>query len=869
MRALGAIARFELAERMRRVSTHVYFVVFAAIAALWMAAAGGAFANAKVAFSADKVFINSPFAIAQTVVILGFFGITVVAAMMGRAVQQDFEYQSFHFFFTSPITKADYYLGRYLGALAALVYVFLGITAGILLGSHWPGVEASRLGPWSALAFAQPYALILIPNIVLMGGCFFGLAALTRRMMPVYVAGIVVLMGYIGAMSLMGDVENKPVAALLDPVGSIAMSLMTRYWSVSDKNTRLVPLAGELLWNRALWLTLGLVVFAACYARFKLAYSAPERTRKGKAAPDVPGPEAPRSLVLPDVAKDDSTRAWLRELPSMTALYLRETVKNPYFVVIVLAGVLFVFVNGKVVGSIYGTTTYPVTYQVLDTVSGLFRLFMLIVTALYAGELVWRERDARVDQLTDSLPVPTWLVISAKLATLFVLQALLQLVVLACGIVIQLAYGYTHFELGQYLHRLFLIQLPSYWTLAALAFFIHVAINNKYVGHFLVVLYWIVSIAAALFGYDHALYRFGATPPAPYSDMNGYGHFLPAFRWFQAYWIAGSVLLIMASRLLWIRGVDWWGSRFKVARERWSRPVSATTIAAAIVMAALGGWIFYNTNILNQYRSDFAEDEIKAEYERHYKALEGNPQPRIAAVTLAVDIFPHEHRIRFHGQYKLTNKTGKPVNEVYLELPEDAEVHALTPSVAWKEVENNPELFWRRFALAQPLAAGAGMTLDFDLEYAAHGFRNSGPSRTVVDNGTFVNSAYLPHIGYQDILELVEDRDRMRHGLKPRARMPDLDDAQARLRNYISSDADWIDFDATVSTDTDQIAMAPGYLEREWTDGGRRYFHYRMDRPILGFYAFLSARYAVKKDTWHPQGENVAIEIYYQPGHEY
>ena len=45
----------------------------------------------------------------------------------------------------------------------------------------------------------------------------------------------------------------------------------------------------------------------------------------------------------------------------------------------------------------YGTNTYPVTYQVLDIASGSFAIFMLIITAFYAGELVWRERDARMD----------------------------------------------------------------------------------------------------------------------------------------------------------------------------------------------------------------------------------------------------------------------------------------------------------------------------------------------------------------------------------------------------------------------------------------------------------------------------------------
>ena len=57
---------------------------------------------------------------------------------------------------------------------------------------------------------------------------------------------------------------------------------------------------------------------------------------------------------------------------------------------------LAVFASSLNIGAIYGTNTYPVTYQVLEMISETFALFMLIVTTFYAGELVWREREARV-----------------------------------------------------------------------------------------------------------------------------------------------------------------------------------------------------------------------------------------------------------------------------------------------------------------------------------------------------------------------------------------------------------------------------------------------------------------------------------------
>ena len=171
--AVLAIAGFEFATKLKRISTYVYLVVFTAIAALWVAAAGGAFASDIVVFGSDKVFVNSPMVIAHSVTILGLIGMVTVAAFMGRAVQQDFEYEAHHFFFTSPITKAQYLLGRYLGAVAILMLIFMGIAVGIFLGAYWPGIDATRVGPWRLSALAWPFLVMLLPNVLFLGACFF------------------------------------------------------------------------------------------------------------------------------------------------------------------------------------------------------------------------------------------------------------------------------------------------------------------------------------------------------------------------------------------------------------------------------------------------------------------------------------------------------------------------------------------------------------------------------------------------------------------------------------------------------------------------------------------------------------------------
>jgi ABC-2 type transport system permease protein len=98
-------------------------------------------------------------------------------------------------------------------------------------------------------------------------------------------------------------------------------------------------------------------------------------------------------------------------------------------------------------------------------------------------------------------------------------------------------------------------------------------------------------------------------------------------------------------------------------------------------------------------------------------------------------------------------------------------------------------------------------------------------------------------------------------------------------RTYLSGEGDWVEFETVVSTSPDQIALAPGYLEREWTEDGRRYFHYTMDAPILPFWSYLSADWAVARDRWvgpvatsadDPAAvDTVEIAVYHHPDHVY
>ncbi|MEE8147405.1 MAG: M1 family aminopeptidase, partial [Longimicrobiales bacterium] len=366
--------------------------------------------------------------------------------------------------------------------------------------------------------------------------------------------------------------------------------------------------------------------------------------------------------------------------------------------------------------------------------------------------------------------------------------------------------------------------------------------------------------------FNHHLYRYAGAPGAPYSDMNGFGHFVTAQVWFYTYWAFGAAILVVLSHLFWVRGQSTgFRARLSLARQRLSMPVFAALATALIGFVGTGAYVYYNTNVLNEYVPGDLFQARQVRFEKDYKQFEGIPQPRITGVYSEVDIYPEERAIDIRGTYSIRNKTDVPIDSLHIILNTQVDMESMEVPGGTLEHED-AELGYRIYRLVEPMQPGAEMDLDFTLAVRNRGFRNNGSNTQVVGNGTFINSAlYFPHIGYTRQFELGDPVERRKQDLPPIQRMAPIDDESARMNNYISSEADWLDFETVVSTSADQIALAPGYLLDEREENGRRYFHYKMDAPILGFWAYLSARWEVRRDRWN----DVDIAVYYHPGHEY
>lgn len=861
-----AIANFELRYHLKAPLFYILFLVYFLLTFGAVTTDG-----VTIGGAVGAVNRNAPFVIMQFMLVMSIFGVLTTTAFVANSIHRDFEMGIDSLFFSSPIRKWQYLGGRFAGSFLVSLLVYLGVAAAIMVGSLMPWIEKERLGPFELSHYLFSTLALALPNLLLCAAIFFAVTALTRSLMATYASVVGFFVAYGVAGSLLEDIENERLATLLDPFGFSAFGVATRYWTVFDKNTKLLELGGVFLWNRILWIAIALAILAFAYWRFEFATGTRKARRKAKkGAVDEPARERV-VLALPKVGQTFGGGASWRQYLAAVRREAISVFKSIPFVIMLLLGMAMIWGNADSIESQFGTNLYPVTHKMIDIIFGSFSVFALLIAAFYAGDIVWREKTIKLNEVHDTMPMPTWVLWAAKATALVGVVYASLLVAVLTSIVIQAAHGYTNFELGLYATGVFL-QIGAWLTFVALlSFILQVYTGNKFVG-FLGVMVWFVAMRVLpALDLEHRLYRLATVPLGGYSDMNGYGHFVARSVWLNVYWLLLFGALLVGAHLLWLRGTEGgWRQRISIARQRFAKPVAATLALFLIAFVSTGCYIYYNTNVLNRYRTTKDGEKLQAEFEKRYKKYEYLPQPRITKVQADVAIFPERRAVEIEGSYVLLNRTTAPIDKLHVVANMDLTTMDVSIPGAKRE-HSDAEAGYHIYALSEPLAPGASMTMKFRTGWAARGFVNGNTNVNIVENGTFFdNGDYFPHLGYQEFFELQDRNKRRKYGLPPPERMKPPTDQRARMDNQISRDSDWIDLDTTVSTSADQIALAPGYLQREWTDGGRRYFHYKTTSPILGFWSYLSARYELKRGEWTaPDGRKIPIEIYYDAKHPY
>ncbi|MFD1167239.1 M1 family aminopeptidase [Sphingobacterium daejeonense] len=858
----STIFLFEIKRWLKQPVFYVYCAIYFALAFFTVISNLGAF-DAITSTTSDPVYVNSPIKIAGFLNSFATLIYFLLPTIIGASVYRDYLYNMHTLLFSYPLSKFNYLTAKFLSSLVVVTFIAFLCVVAYYLAQFYPGINKELLGPNNPRAYLEGFFITVVPNFILFGSIIFALVTFSRN---IYVGFVFVLVLFL-LQSLLDvvtqNVDNRYLVALLDPFGFQPLMYYSRYWSVEEQNNNFVPIQGVLFYNRLIWLAVASIFFGIVYYKFSFSQLGISfKKSKGGTRMIKDNFGSILKIDLPKVNFDYSFLSNIKLSWRLSNIDFKFLVKNWTFYILLLIAVLFVLIVISVSGEMFGTNTYPVTWQVLIAMGSIYGFFLSIMIFLFSGMLVHKSRQTNMFLLIESTAIPNWVLLLSKVIALVKLVYLVMLVCMINGIVYQVYKGYFNFEIGHYSYELFVLYPIKFLYLILFAFFIQNLFKNYFVGFIVCLIFYFALPFLPRIGVEQMIFIPNADPSYNYSDMNGYGD-IRHFIYYRIYWILFGLVLFGLTLLLWRRGIiSNLGEKFKSFFTRLKPAIYIPTLLALAGFIGLGYSIYVEKNVNQPNYSNKESEMHQVDYEKKYKKYDGRPIPRLIDSKVAIDIDPKNRNFVANANFTYVNKTGVPIDTIFMNMSPNILIDAKFHQGA-KKILKDSVLAIEIYQLSKALNPGDTLKIDYQIKNKPNNFLFDRSE--VLANGTFMNNLMFPVLSYNETGELADNRVRKKYGLPDKRRMPDPRDSSKLGNNYISQDADWIDFEATIITSPDQIAIAPGYLQKEWEKDGKRYFHYKMDAPILNFYSFMSAKYEVKKEKY--KGKD--LEIYYHKGHEY
>lgn len=811
----------------------------------------------SVGMGGGNLLKNGPFTLGRITVFFNLLSMFLIINFVASTAIRDMDSKMTGLLYSKPISPITYQLGRLTGSTSVALFVVAMVPLGMFIGSLMPWANPERFGPINPTHYLNAYSFFAVPTVITFSLIIFALALRFKSMMAVYLAAVAIFIGFELSDGLDSVSDNAEMAALLDPFANQTFDHITRYWTITEKNTGSFEFTGILLQSRLLWLGIGMVFFLTLGGLSNRFYR-DEKIKKAKTS----------KLTLPQ----DNLRIHFKGAPhapfhpfiARCVFEVRHTLFSPAFMILT-AMILFIHLSvlaqppRELISPLW-----PLTQFMIDGIQQTLSFLVPIVITYYCGEIIWRERQDGIDDIIGSMPVSNAVLWTSKLLALVLLVTIILIFSSLITMLFQTENGLEYIDISQYLGRLSYFTLLPWLMMIVLAITMQVLSPNKYVGMFWFVLFLVSGFLLDNIGLTSNLYRFGQSPDFIYSDMNGFGRALLSHSWFMLYWGSLTIVLGIVGYSLWHRGPhQTLKTRFPMMRDQLGKQGKWVTAGALLVFVFSGITIYYNTRVLNQYADTDMQLLQRVAYEKQFTHLENSPYPTITKVSAKVDIFPQQLRIEASAEITVQNTSNSPIEKFIVTLPNySPDVSVIIEGGELRDEAGPHNTYW--FEFKHPMLPGESRTGSLGVIRQHQGFLDGDEDISLVENGTAIdNSELFPLFGYFPQLEIIDPLQRRSYGLPPPKRANKLDDTRFHTQNAIGGGYGFIDFEAVISTSLDQTAIAPGYLQREWQQNQRRYFHYKMDAPILNFYSFVSARL----EAYVEEYDGISIEVFVHPDH--
>ncbi len=858
------IFKLELKAALRSPMVYIFTFIFALMCFLAVVSD-----NVIIGGSIGAVHKNAPHIVSTFTGILSLIGVLFAVAFFNNAALRDYNNQFDEIIFSTPLSKGAYFFGRFLGAwvlaLIPLIGVYIGVSLGAWMAPIFDWVPAERFGPTPWEAYFNSFLILALPNMLFSGSLIFGLAQKWRSTIVSFVGALLIIIGYSISGALLSDIENVDLAALADPFGIRTYSVEMRYATTVEKNEEAIGFSARMVQNRALWASVSIAVLLLGFWSFSPQKN-PSRRKLKKVKADEDSQTAviskPRVIQVFEGTFGSQFLSFFKDA-------FRSIVKSNVFQILLAFSMILLIVDLINGFEYFGLKSYPLTYKMVDAISSSSGLFMIIILVFFSGELVWRARNAHIDEVVAATPHHSFSQLLGQFFALISAASILYFTFVITAILAQLIQGFTFIEIELYLGEYFFEQLPNFMVFAGINLFLQVLINQKYLAYFISILVLIlIDVLWTIFDVQSNMVSPASKPSLFYSDLNGYGPGFEGAMWFNAYWILFALLLLFLAGPLYYRmKLQGMKARLRQAKLIFRGSYRSFTLVCAALFGLMLAWLYYNTQVLNDYQTADEAEEWSANYEKKYKHYQDYPNPKIKAISYAIDLFPQERKVAVLANMTLRNETRQIIDSLFFLQSKDWQTKI---DGALAEAWFDEEFQFKAYALNKPLAPGEELKLKISNVLEHHGFENGRGNTGIIENGSFLNnSQILPGLGYQDGAELGDRNTRKKYGLAPKQRMPKLvrdTCLEPCMVNYLSDGlSDWVAVETVISTSADQMAIAPGRLVEKWNTEGRNYYRYQVDQPSQNFYSFISGRYQVAKRKW----KDIDLEVYYDEKHDY
>lgn len=822
------------------------------------------------AFAPDLVNFNAPYQISYYTSIFTLGAVFAIMFFVINGVLRDSTYRMQEIIFSTGVQKYQFFISRFSGVFIFSLLAVSPLIVGMFTGSQIMNLDPDRLAPLNLFHYFWNWLVFILPNVFICSSFIFSVGLLTKNRMSVYASALLAYVLYfvcsfyfdspVLAGSTPSHTDNMTIAALGDPFGISAFMEQSQYLTPFQKNSVLVSLSGNFLYNRLLWIGITFAILGATYSLFSFRTLKRKKQKTSSDKIQVTDITTDSNYQPLDISPFTQKTFWYTFF-SQSRIGIKQLFKSlPFQVMMVF--IVFVmcseFYSRLVDGGSYSESLYPVTSLLAGLNSTAIFIFGVMLIIFFSGEWGWKERIENMHLILDSTPASNASFFWSKVSVLMCIPFLFVSLEIVIAMIFQVLLDYPIFNLSTYLSLYYFHGAPlAFYILIAL--FIQSLSPGKYLGMAitgLIVVAFATPVSGTL-GIEHPLLRIGSMPTVAFSDMSGLSNNANTFYLFSIHWLLLGFILSVIALHSWRRGIiEGFLIHSKQVFRNWTRKKIAILAVLGLAFISTSGMIFYKTNIEVEYQSSDNFLDRRADYEKTYKHYDDVHWLYPISIYTDVALYPDERSYSVDAVYTLINKSDSIVNRALIIEKKTISNIKLERATL---VNTDPKHGIFEFQFDTPINPGDTVRLEFSADGSHKGLQSG---HDLVDNGSFVHLRdFSPFLGYTQSLEIRNNTERIKRGLPKQT----IEQPSATDFDVMESGFGRVNFETILSVPTSQTGITVGRLEEEWIENNRNYYRFTSQNPVAPAISYHSGVYEVEQEEY----EGIALEHYFHPEHTF